>query len=128
MTAVVVTYDPDVVAPETDQLRHLDVPGLFVRAKAVEKYDCMASGVTSPVTNRQRDSIARGNYAVAGRRSARAGHSSTAASCWRRLWRHRFVTRHGSISEATIPAGLSLGSYARRRQPPAVLVLQSSAS
>src|SRR6516165_1346934 len=98
VATVVITDDPDVVTPATDQLRHLDVPGIFVQAKTVEKYDCMASGARSPVTNGQRDAIARGNYAVASQRSACGGHSPTAASRWRRLWRHRFVTRHGSIS------------------------------
>ena len=113
MATVVVTDDPDVVAPATDQLRHLDVPGLFVQAKAVEKYDCMASGLRSPVTDGQRDAIARGDDAVAGQRSACAGHSPTAASRWRRLRRHCFVTRHGSIWGERIPANLSLRSCAR---------------
>jgi len=98
VATVVVTDDPDVAAPATDQLRHLDVPGIFVHSKAVEKYDRMVSGVRSPVTNGQRDAIARGDYAVTGQRSACAGHSPTAASRWRRLWRQRFVTRHGGIS------------------------------
>ena len=92
MPTVVVTDDPDVVAPATDQLRHLDVPGIFVQAKAMEKDDSMASGVRSAVTDGQRDAIARGDYPVADQRPARAGHAPAAASRWRRLRRHRFVT------------------------------------
>ena len=107
VATVVVTDDPDVAAPAMDQLRHLDVPGILVQAKAVKKYDCVASGVRSPVIDGQRDAIARGDCAVAGQRSACAGHSPIAASRWRRLRRHRVVTRHGSIWGARIPAKLS---------------------
>jgi hypothetical protein len=70
MATVVITDDPNVVAPAADQLRHLNVPGIFVQAKAVEKDDCVVSGARSPVTDGQRDAIARDDNAVAGQRSA----------------------------------------------------------
>lgn len=49
------------------------------------------TGVRSQSRNEQRDAVARGNCAVAGRRVACARHSPTAACRWRRLWRHRLL-------------------------------------
>jgi hypothetical protein len=80
VATVVVTDDPDIVAPAADQLRHVNVPGILVQAKAVEKYDCVVSGARSPVTDGQRDAIPHDDYAVAAQRSACARQSPTAAT------------------------------------------------
>jgi hypothetical protein len=55
----------------------------------------MGGDVRSPVTNGQLNAVARGNCAVAGQRSALAGHAPTAASHQWRLRRGRFITGHG---------------------------------
>jgi hypothetical protein len=77
VATVVVADDPDTVAPAADQLPYLKIPGILVQAKAVQKYDSVASGARTPITDAQRHAVLRSHYAFAGERTVCAGPSPT---------------------------------------------------